>query len=83
MRDSKVPHAAWEAFLRTTVTENRPYDAFVREMLSSDGSDPKTRAAAKFLLDRDLDPTLVTRDLSRVFLGRNIQCCAVPRPSSH
>ncbi|HSQ58099.1 MAG TPA: DUF1553 domain-containing protein, partial [Gemmata sp.] len=35
---------------------------------------PKTRAAAKFLLDRDLDPTTVTRDLSRIFLGRNIQC---------
>lgn len=72
--DAKVPHAAWEAFLRTAVTENRPYDVFVRDMLANDGADPKTRPAAKFLLDRDLDPTLVTRDLSRVFLGRNIQC---------
>ena len=71
--DSKVPRA-WEAFLRAAVIENRPYDAFVREMLASDGTDTKTRAAAKFLLDRDLEPNLVTRDLSRVFLGRNLQC---------
>jgi hypothetical protein len=72
--DAKVPRAAWEEYLRTAVSEHRPYDAFVRAMLASDGADPKTRAAAKFLLDRDLDPTTVTRDLSRVFLGRNIQC---------
>jgi len=72
--DAKVPRAAWEEYLRSAVAENRPYDAFVRQMLSNDGADPKTRAAAKFLLDRDLDPTTVTRDLSRVFLGRNIQC---------
>src|SRR5215212_8570947 len=43
-------------------------------MLSSDGSDPKTRPAAKFLLDRNLEPDLVTRDLSRIFLGRNLTC---------
>jgi hypothetical protein len=72
--DSKVPQAAWETYLKAVVAENRPYDAFVREMLSNDGSDPKTRAAAKFLLDRNLEPNLVTRDLSRIFLGRNLQC---------
>src|SRR4051794_26224742 len=29
--DAKVPHAAWEEFLRAAVTDNRPYDAFVRD----------------------------------------------------
>jgi hypothetical protein len=72
--DAKVPRAAWEAYLTTVVTENRPYDAFVSELLSADGSDPKTRPAAKFLLDRNLEPDLVTRDLSRIFMGRNLQC---------
>ena len=43
-------------------------------MLASDGADAKTRPAAKFFLDRDLEPNLVTRDLSRIFLGRNMQC---------
>jgi hypothetical protein len=69
-----VPRAAWEAYLRAAVAENRPYDQFVREILAADGVDPKTRPAAKFLLDRNLDPTTVTRDLSRIFLGRDLQC---------
>lgn len=72
--DAKVPRAAWEEYLRVAVAENRPYDALVREMLSSDGSDPKTRPAAKFFLDRNLELDTVTRDISRIFLGRNIQC---------
>jgi hypothetical protein len=72
--DAKVPRAAWEEYLRAAVAANRPYDALVREMLSSDGADPKTRPAAKFLLDRNLAPDPVTRDLSRVFLGRDIRC---------
>jgi hypothetical protein len=72
--DAKVPRAAWEAYLTTVVTENRPYDEFVRELLSADGTDAKTRPAAKFLLDRNLEPDLVTRDLSRIFMGRNLQC---------
>lgn len=72
--DGKVPRAAWEEYLRGVVSENRPYDAFVSDLLSNDGADPKTRAAAEFFLDRDLEPNLVTRDLSRVFLGRNLQC---------
>jgi hypothetical protein len=72
--DAKVPRAAWEEYLRAAVAENRPYDVLVREMLSSDGSEPKTRPAAKFLLDRNLEADLVTRDLSRIFLGRNLQC---------
>jgi hypothetical protein len=72
--DSKVPRVAWEAYLRTAFAENRPYDVLVREILSADGSDPKTRPAAKFLLDRELEPHLTTRDIARTFLGRNLQC---------
>jgi hypothetical protein len=73
-KDTRVPRPAWEAYLRDTFAANRPYDEFVRELLSADGVDAKTRPAAKFLLDRDLEPNLVTRDLSRVFLGRNLTC---------
>ncbi|MBN9120669.1 MAG: DUF1549 domain-containing protein [Planctomycetes bacterium] len=72
--DAKVPRAAWEEYLRGVFAENKPYDAFVRELLSNDGADTKTRPAAKFFLDRDLEPHLVTRDLGRIFLGRNLQC---------
>ncbi len=72
--DQKVPRAAWESYLQTAIAENRPYDVLVREILSSDGSEPNTRAAAKFFLERDMEPHLVTRDLTRIFLGRNLQC---------
>lgn len=72
--DVKVPRGEWEAYLRAAFAENRPYDRFVRELLTNDGSDPTTRPAAKFVLDRDLEPHLVTKDLGRVFLGRNMQC---------
>lgn len=72
--DAKVPRAAWEDYLRTGFTDNKPYDVLVRELLSNDGTDAKTRPAAKFLLDRDLEPHQTTRDIARVFLGRNMQC---------
>lgn len=73
-RDGKVPAAAWQEFLRTSFAANKPYDELVRDILSSDGSDPKTRSAAKFFLERDLEPTIVTRDIARLFLGQNLQC---------
>jgi hypothetical protein len=72
--DAKVPRAAWEDYLRKSFAANTPYDAFAREMLSADGVDPKLRPAAKFFLDRGFEPNLVTKDLGRVFLGRNLQC---------
>jgi hypothetical protein len=72
--DAKVPRAAWVEFLRGSFAADKPYDVLVREILSADGADPQVRGAAKFFLDRDLDPQLVTRDIGRLFLGRNIQC---------
>lgn len=74
-RPSKnVPEAQWLEYLRTSVVENKPWDVLVREILSADGSDPKTRPAAKFYLDRDGEPHLITRDVGRLFLGLNLQC---------
>ncbi len=72
--DAQVTHAAWEEFLRKAFAENRPYDAVVRDILSADGVDPKARGPAKFYLDRKFEPTLVARDVGRLFLGRNLQC---------
>jgi hypothetical protein len=72
--DKHVPRAAWQDYLRTSFADNKPWDVLVREILSADGTDPKTRPAAKFLLDRDAEPNQVTRDVSRLFLGMNLQC---------
>src|SRR5262245_27425111 len=72
--DKHVPRAQWQEFLRTAFAANKPYDQLVREILSAAGSDPKTRPAAKFFLDRDGETHLLTRDISRLFLGMNLQC---------
>ncbi len=73
--DKHVPRAQWLEYLRASVADNKPWDKLVSEILSSDGVDPKTRPAAKFLLDRDGEPNLITRDISRLLLGTNYQCC--------
>jgi hypothetical protein len=72
--DTHVPAAEWRAFLRRAFADNLPYDQLVTQILSADGTDPKSRGAAKFYLDRLADPNLLTRDVSRMFLGRDLQC---------
>lgn len=72
--DHRVPGTEWRAYLHKAFVENRPWDQLIREILSTDGSDPKTRPAAKFLLDRDGEVNQITRDVSRLFFGRNLQC---------
>jgi hypothetical protein len=64
----------WQEFLRTSFAANKPYDQLVRDLLGTDGSDPATRPAARFFLDRDGEAHLLTRDISRLFLGTNLQC---------
>ncbi len=73
--DKHVPHAAWLDYLHTATAANRPWDELVREILGSDGAEPRTRPAAKFFLEREAEPNLVTRDVGRLFLGMNLQCC--------
>jgi hypothetical protein len=74
--DKHVPGPAWEEYLRASFAANKPYDALVREILSADGSEPTAqgRAPAKFVLDRDAEPHTLTRDVGRMFLGRDMQC---------
>jgi hypothetical protein len=69
-----VPSAAWRDFLRENFAANKPWDVLVREILAADGSDPKTRPAARFFLDRGGEPNLLTRDVGRLFLGVNLHC---------
>jgi hypothetical protein len=69
-----VTQAQWRDYLRTSVAANKPWDQMVSEVLSADGADPKLRAAAAFYLERGGEPHLITRDISRLFLGTNLQC---------
>lgn len=69
-----VAAPAWETFLRTSFAEDKGYDQIVREILAADGTDPKARGPARFLLDREGDSHEITRDVARIFLGANLDC---------
>lgn len=69
-----VETKAWVDWLQDSLAKKKPIDAMVREILSSDGTDEKNRAPARFVLDRELDTHLLVRDISRLFLGANLQC---------
>lgn len=71
--DAQVPSPQWQAFLYESFAENRPYNEIVRTILQPDDSDPNRRGPAKFYLERG-DPYTLTRDVGRLFLGRDMQC---------
>ncbi len=73
-RSKRISAGAWHEYLRAAFAANQPWDELIRSLLVADGADPKQRAAATFLLARDLDTLQLTRDISRLFVGRNIQC---------
>src|SRR5688572_22120466 len=64
-----VEEADWQEFLRQSFAANKPYDQLAREILSADGAMPHNRPAARFVLDRDAEPNLLTKDVGRLFLG--------------
>ncbi len=72
--DKHVKRPEWRDFLQTSFATNTPYDQFVRDILSADGIDAKKRAPAKFYLDRDGEPNVLTKDITRLFLGMNLHC---------
>ncbi|MFQ3592449.1 MAG: DUF1549 domain-containing protein [Gemmataceae bacterium] len=74
LADTHVPKADWQAFLFEAFRANRPWDEIAREILSGDDRDAKARHRVKFFLERGAEPNLVTRDVSRLFLGTNLQC---------
>ncbi|WP_406698337.1 DUF1549 domain-containing protein [Singulisphaera sp. Ch08] len=64
----------WQNYLLQAARENRPLNQVLREVLSADGADAKLRPAARFYLDRGAEPNLITRDVGRIFFGRDMQC---------
>ena len=72
--DKHVKFDAWREYLQTAFAENKPYNELAAEILGADGVDAKKRPAAKFFLDRDLEPNLMTREIGRVFFGLDLEC---------
>lgn len=72
-RKKRVADEAWKAFLMKQVSARQPLDEMVRTILAADGTG-EDRGAAKFLLEREVEPHALTRDVGRIFLGRDLQC---------
>lgn len=72
--EKHVKAPGWQQFLEDSVAANKPWDQLVREILSVDGADEKTRPLARWALEREADPHALTRDVGRIFLGRDMTC---------
>ena len=69
-----VPVKDWQEYLRESFLNNKSWIQLCQEILTVDGIDEATRPAARFLLDRELKVDIVTRDIGRIFLGRDLEC---------
>ncbi|QTN30962.1 DUF1549 domain-containing protein [Akkermansiaceae bacterium] len=63
----------WHVWLRKSLSENKPWDVLVREMLSSTGHTAKNPAVGYYLRDRNMQLDNFSNTM-QVFLGRQIGC---------
>lgn len=73
--------AAWRAWLVQSISENKPWNQLVQEVLDPNADNESARAAAFFMTKRlekyGQNPTDfpgLTRDIGRMFLGFDLQC---------
>jgi hypothetical protein len=69
-----VDRAKWLAYLRQVVDERKPLDAILKESVTSVWWNASQRGQQRFFLDRDGDSHAVSRDIGRIFFGRDMQC---------
>ena len=69
-----VKTAELRSWLRKRIAENQPFNQTAALILGADGSSGENRAAAAFLMERDVEPNLLTREISRMFFGMDLQC---------
>ena len=72
--DKHVTTREWREYLQKSFADKIPLNELIAEILAADGDETSPRAAAKFYLDREVEPNVVARDVSRMFFGRDIQC---------
>ena len=72
-------HPEWAKYLTESFKANKPWDQMIREMLRADAN---AKGASFFLSKRlehygqqPVDYSALTRDVGRLFLGKNFQCC--------
>ena len=69
-----VPREEWIGFLRRSFEDDKSLRRLGYELLVADGTDERGRAAARFLLDRDVDTNVLVRDVGRLWFGVDLQC---------
>ncbi len=74
-------HAEWSKFLEDSFAANQPWNTTVQQILRADHKVEATRGAGFFLSKRlenygqnPVDYSALTRDVGRLFLGKNLQC---------
>lgn len=72
--NTHVPQVDWEEYLRKSLSAQQPFNQLCSEILSASGAPGTARPAGRFYLDRGGDIHLITRDVGRVFFGRDLQC---------
>ncbi len=72
--NTHVPQDQWMNWLRMQLSAKRPLNQLMADLIVADGAPGESRPVAKFLLDRTGDPHLITKDIARIYFGRDIQC---------
>ena len=68
-----APNGTFKKYIHRNLIANRPYDEWVREMLTASGPADENPATA-FILRNNADPTLLTISAAQVFLGVQLRC---------
>jgi hypothetical protein len=75
-------HAEWTKWLKASFETNKHWDRMARDILRADFKDTANLGASFFLAKRlenfgqnPVDYSGLTRDVGRLFLGKNFQCC--------
>ncbi len=68
------PEAMWSYYnwIRESVKANKPWDQFVREILTASGNTSENGAANYYAIHRD--PIDITENVAQAFLGMSIKC---------
>jgi hypothetical protein len=71
-KDDPKPTAAFHEWIRDSLKENKPFDRFVREVLTATGAEVETPPVVWY---RELrDPTAAAEDAAQLFLGQRVAC---------
>ena len=73
-REDNISMMGFRGWIQGWLGERRPLNELFLEVLAADGTAADSRPAAGFILNRNADPHLVSRDLGRIYFGRDVQC---------